>query len=66
MYTNNNLIGNLQNLVLLNLSDNFLEEIPAEIGQLKRLTKLYIDHNEILELCNEIGNLISLRVKLDI
>ena len=49
-------------LVQLNLGDNFLRELPSEIGELKSLKKLYLDHNELLEMCKEIGKLTALKV----
>ncbi len=53
-------IGNLQNLISLDLSFNKLTFLPKEIGKLKNLTTIYLDGNKITELPVEFGNLSNL------
>ncbi len=67
--SNNNLGGSLQaevrqlqNLKVLNLSDNHFAGVPAEIGQLKNLEELNLSNNQITGLPYELGNLSNLKV----
>ncbi|ORY45077.1 L domain-like protein [Rhizoclosmatium globosum] len=55
-------IGNLRNLILLNLAHNKLTgSIPKEFGQLKELHSLYLHHNKLSgDIPNELGNLLQL------
>lgn len=58
-------IRHLQNLKVLDLSNNRFTGVPAEVGQLKNLEILNLSNNQLTGLPYEIGNLKSLRV-LDI
>ena len=50
----------------LDLSDEGLEYLPAEIGNLTSLTELFLDGNDLTALPPEIGNLTGLtRLALD-
>lgn len=67
--SNNNLdaalqaeIRHLQNLRILDLSDNNFTGVPAEIGQLAKLELLDLSNNPITGLPHEIGNLKKLKV----
>ena len=67
--SNNNLGGSLQaevrqlqNLKVLNLSNNHFAGVPAEIGQLKNLEELNLSSNQITGLPYELGNLSNLKV----
>ncbi|HEU0036182.1 MAG TPA: DUF4132 domain-containing protein [Kofleriaceae bacterium] len=53
-------IGNLVNLVRLNLESNQLKTFPPEIGKLERLKTLYSYSNQIETLPDEIGDLVNL------
>ncbi len=57
-------IGQLPNLIRLDLRLNELIELPKEIGQLTNLTMLDLDHNQLLALPSEIGQLANLRTLL--
>lgn len=66
---NNSLTGSLpgeirflQNLKVLNLSNNQFTGVPAEIGQLQNLEVLDLSNNQITGLPNELGNLSNLKV----
>jgi Leucine-rich repeat (LRR) protein len=48
-------------VISLNLSDNQLENLPTEIGQLNALQNLNLHHNKITNLPSQIGQLFSLR-----
>ncbi|MBY0309685.1 leucine-rich repeat domain-containing protein [Patescibacteria group bacterium] len=52
----------LQNLKVLNVSNNKFTGVPAEIGQLRNLEVLDLSNNEITGLPNELGNLSKLKV----
>lgn len=52
----------LQNLKVLNLSNNQFTGVPAEIGQLQNLEVLDVSNNKITGLPNELGNLKNLKV----
>ncbi len=66
----NNLIGgalqsqiqNLQNLKVLNLSNNKFTGVPAEVGQLKKLEILNLSNNQLTGLPYELGNLSNLKL----
>lgn len=51
----------MQNLRVLNLSDNNFTGVPAEVGQLTRLEVLDLSNNPLTGLPYEIGNLKNLR-----
>ncbi len=55
-------IRNLQNLKILDLSDNQFSGVPAEVGQLKRLEVLNLSNNQLTGLPNELGNLSNLKL----
>ncbi len=54
-------IRNLQNLEILDLSDNQFTGVPAEIGQLGSLEILDLSNNQLTGLPYELGNLSKLR-----
>jgi len=58
-------IRHLQNLKVLNLSNNTFTGVPAEIGQLKNLEVLDLSNNKLTGLPYELGNLSKLKL-LDI
>lgn len=67
--SNNNLDGalqaevrHLQNLEVLDLSDNNFTGVPAEVGQLAKLRVLDLSNNPITGLPYELGNLQSLEL----
>ncbi|MEM7531165.1 MAG: C13 family peptidase [Chloroflexota bacterium] len=53
-------IGNLSNLIILDLSWNELTFIPPEIGNFTNLITLDLSHNQLAEIPAGIGNLINL------
>ena len=53
-------IGNMVNLVYLDVSHNHLRALPPEMGDLLKLRELNISHNPILALPHEIGRLYNL------
>lgn len=55
-------IRHLQNLKVLDLSNNDFTGVPAEIGQLKNLEVLDLSNNRITGLPLELGNLTHLKV----
>lgn len=67
--SHNNLTGSLQaevrhlqELQLLDLSNNKFTGVPAEVGQLKKLEILNLSNNQLTGLPYELGNLTNLRV----
>ncbi|MDD2656355.1 MAG: leucine-rich repeat domain-containing protein [Patescibacteria group bacterium] len=54
-------IRHLQNLRVLNMSNNHLTGVPAEIGQLSKLEILDLSNNQLTGLPNELGNLKNLK-----
>ncbi len=54
-------VRQLQNLRVLDLSDNQFTGVPAEIGQLKQLEVLDLSNNRITGLPLELGNLSNLK-----
>jgi len=58
-------IRHLQNLKVLDLSNNRFTGVPAEVGQLKNLEVLNLSNNQLTGLPYELGNLSNLKV-LDI
>lgn len=52
----------LQNLKVLNLSNNQFTGVPAEIGQLQNLEVLDLSNNGITGLPSELGNLRNLKI----
>ncbi len=55
-------VRHLQNLKVLDLSNNQFTGVPAEIGQLKNLEVLDLSNNQLTGLPNELGNLSNLKV----
>lgn len=55
-------IGNLKNLVCLDVSENRLEDLPEEIGGLENLTDLHLSQNVIEILPDGIGQLTRLTI----
>jgi Leucine-rich repeat (LRR) protein len=55
-------IQKLQNLKVLNLSNNKFTGVPAEVGQLKKLEILDLSNNQLTGLPNELGNLSNLKL----
>jgi len=67
--SNNSLTGSLQaevrhlqNLKILNLSNNKFTGVPAEVGQLSNLEILDLSNNQLTGLPYELGNLSQLKV----
>lgn len=58
-------IGQLQNLISLDVSHNALTGLPAELGQLRKLEVLDVSNNQLTGLPMELGRLTQLRI-LDI
>ena len=54
-------IRHLENLVILNASDNLMTGVPAEIGQLHNLEVLDLSDNQLTGLPYELGNLKNLK-----
>ncbi len=55
-------VRQLQNLKVLNLSNNKFTGVPAEIGQLKNLEVLDLSNNQLTGLPYELGNLSKLKL----
>tara|TARA_B100000745_G_scaffold299915_1_gene252050 strand:+ start:1299 stop:1826 length:528 start_codon:yes stop_codon:yes gene_type:complete len=55
-------VRNLQQLRVLDLSNNDFTGVPAEMGQLAKLEELNLSHNPITGLPLELGNLQNLKV----
>ncbi len=55
-------IRHLQNLVVLNASNNQMTGVPAEIGQLQNLEILDLSNNQLTGLPYELGNLKKLKI----
>lgn len=55
-------VRQLQNLRVLNLSNNNFTGVPAEIGQLRKLEVLNLSNNQLTGLPYELGNLSNLQV----
>ncbi len=55
-------VRNLQNLRVLDLSNNQFTGVPAEVGQLSRLEVLDLSNNRLTGLPYEIGNLSNLKL----
>lgn len=55
-------VRHLQNLKILDLSNNQFTGVPAEIGQLKNLEVLDLSNNSITGLPYELGNLQNLKI----
>ena len=54
-------VRHLENLIVLDLSDNDFTGVPAEVGQLKNLEVLDLSGNPITGLPNELANLKNLK-----
>jgi Leucine-rich repeat (LRR) protein len=52
----------LQNLEVLDVSDNMMTGLPAEIGQLSRLRSLDVSNNQLTGIPHELGNLQNLEL----
>jgi len=52
----------LQNLKVLNASNNLMTGVPAEIGQLQKLQTLDLSNNQLTGLPYELGNLKNLKI----
>ncbi len=55
-------VRQLQDLKILNLSNNNFTGLPAEIGQLKKLEILDVSNNQLTGLPYELGNLSNLKI----
>lgn len=55
-------IRHLSKLKVLNLSDNKMTGVPAEVGQLQYLEILDLSNNELTGLPNELANLKNLKI----
>lgn len=55
-------IRHLQNLKKLDLSNNQMTGVPAEVGQLQKLEFLNLSNNQLTGLPYELGNLKNLKV----
>ena len=55
-------VRHLQNLRVLDLSDNQFTGVPAEVGQLSKLEILDLSNNKLTGLPHELGNLSNLKL----
>jgi len=55
-------IGSMNCLELLNVDDNYVNQLPESIGQLKYLRELSIQENYLVSLPAQFGHLLSLRI----
>lgn len=55
-------VRHLQNLKILDLSNNQFTGVPAEVGQLKNLEILDLSNNQLTGLPYELGNLSNLKI----
>jgi Leucine-rich repeat (LRR) protein len=53
---------NMKELTTLNLADNNMAHLPAEIGNLSQLTNLNLSGNRLDTLPSSMGNLVNLKV----
>ena len=54
-------IRHLQNLIILDASNNQMTGVPAEVGQLNKLEILDLSNNQLTGLPHELGNLQNLK-----
>jgi Leucine-rich repeat (LRR) protein len=55
-------IGDLENLIILDINNSSLSELPSEIGDLYKLKELLLNNNKLTSIPPQIGNLINLEV----
>jgi len=59
-FTNMDPVLGMENLEILDLSDNRIETIPSDIGKLKHLKKLILNDNNITNVPDSLNSLIEL------